>query len=298
MALLRTFLLALVASAAFLVPDAQAVVGGSDAPEGKYPYVAHVTINKAFGCTGTLVAPTWVVTAGHCSSLTGAVAATPIGTPGALIDVRLNSIRAHEGQGQAAAVKNVVVAPDYLFLNGDSNDVALLELAEPVDLPTVKIANGSERSLWTAGTLATIAGFGLTEDGGDPPAVLQEARVPITTDEYAAKAYSGFENETQLGAGYPEGGVDTCQGDSGGPLLVPGGGSYRLVGDTSYGEGCAQAGKPGIYGRVAGTKLREWIASVAPETVAGGSSAAAASSEDEGSSAGGVATKLRRSLLR
>ena len=226
--------------------------------------------------------------------------ATPIGQPGALIDVQLNSIKAHEGEGQAAAVKRVVVAPDYLFLNGQSNDVALLELAEPVDLPTVQIAGAGEESLWSAGTLATIAGFGLTEDGGDPPAVLQEARVPITSDAYAADAYDSFEPETQIGAGYPEGGVDTCQGDSGGPLLVPGGGSFRLVGDTSYGEGCAQAGKPGIYGRVAGTKLREWIASVAPQTVAGGQSSAAATeaagAEEPAASAGKAVTSLTKRL--
>ena len=45
-------------------------------------------------------------------------------------------------------------------------------------------------------------------------------------------------------------------------------GVFRLVGDTSYGQGCAEPGFPGIYGRVADTELRTWIASVAPEAVA------------------------------
>ena len=44
---------------------------------------------------------------------------------------------------------------------------------------------------------------------------------------------------------------------------------FRLVGDTSYGNGCAEPGYPGIYGRVADTTLRTWISSVAPEAVAG-----------------------------
>ena len=296
MLLLRTLLLALVLSAAVLAPSAHAVVGGQDADEGEYPFVAHVTIDKLFGCTGTLVAPTWVVTAGHCSSLTGAAIATPVGTPGQLIDVRLNSIKAHEGEGDLVPVKRAVVQPNYIFVNGSGHDVALLELAEPVDLPTVKVAGTGEESLWEPGTMATVAGFGLTEDGGDPPDVLQEAQVPITTDEYAAEAYPDrFENETQIGAGFRDGGVDTCQGDSGGPLLVPGPDGFRLAGDTSYGDGCAEPGKPGIYGRLGDTVLREWIRSVAPEAVAGSAPAASADEEqaEEPSVASGVLNLLR-----
>ena len=134
----------------------------------------------------------------------------------------------------------------------------------------MKVASAAERSLWTAGTLATIAGFGVTEADGEQPDVLQEARVPIVADEDAAEAYpylvegvdpvfGGFESETQVAAGFPQGGVDTCQGDSGGPLLVSAGTAMRLVGDTSYGVGCAEPGFPGVYGRLADATLREWI---------------------------------------
>src|SRR5688572_19465495 len=108
-----------------LAPSAHAVVGGQDATEGEYPYVAHITIDKAFGCTGTLVTPRHVVTAGHCSSLTGVALATPIGQPGQLIDVQLDSIRAHEGEGQSAAVSKVLVHPDYIFLNEDRKSTRL-----------------------------------------------------------------------------------------------------------------------------------------------------------------------------
>jgi trypsin len=270
MTLLRMLLLAL-ALTALAAPSAHAVVGGNDASPGEYPYVAHVTIDKLFQCTGTLVDPTHVVTAGHCSSISGVAVATPIGQPGQAIDVRVNSIKAHDGEGQLAPVSRVIVHPNYVFTNSPSYDVAVLELASPVSgVPTVKVAGRGEESLWAPGTMATVAGFGVTEEGGDQPDVLQEAQVPITTDAYAANAYPGdFENQTQIGAGFPEGGVDTCQGDSGGPLMVPAtGGGFRLVGDTSYGDGCARPGKPGIYGRLGDTTLREWIRSVAPGAVA------------------------------
>ena len=266
---LRTFLAALAVSA---VPasSAQAVVGGSPVPAGKDQFVAEITIDDAFLCSGTLVTPTYVVTAGHCSSITGATGeGIPIGQPGQLITVNLGSNKA--GQGQAFAVKSVTVNPNYNFLlNGSGYDVSLLQLATPAPYPTVKIAGKGEEGLWKAGTLATIAGWGATSDGGDLPDTLQEAHVPIVSDDVAAAAYpNDFENKTQIGAGYPQGGTDTCQGDSGGPLMVPASdGSLRLVGDTSYGNGCAQPGFPGIYGRLGDTTLREWVRSVVPDAVA------------------------------
>ena len=73
----------------------------------------------------------------------------------------------------------------------------------------------------------------------------------MSSDSSCGAAYASFNNEVMVCAAFP--GRDTCQGDSGGPLVVPvQGGSYRLVGDTSFGAGCARAGYPGVYGRIAG----------------------------------------------
>ena len=59
---------------------------------------------------------------------------------------------------------------------------------------------------------------------------------------------------SQICAGELAGGKDTCQGDSGGPLFVKDNlnstFNYVLAGVTSYGIGCAQPNKPGIYTRV------------------------------------------------
>lgn len=48
-------------------------------------------------------------------------------------------------------------------------------------------------------------------------------------------------------AGLTAGGKDSCQGDSGGPIVDS---SKVLIGTVSWGNGCAQAGQPGVYARV------------------------------------------------
>ena len=293
------------ALAAGITAPAHAIVGGSDASPGEYPFVAHVLIDRTFQCTGTLVAPTWIVTAAHCSSLVpGGVVNVPIGQPGQLIEVSIGAHKTPSGapisyttDGEKRSVAQVYVSPGYTF--GQSGyDVSLLKLGQASTKTPVQVAGPSEEGLWAPGTMATIAGFGRTSDGGEQPDVLQEAQVPIVTDAYAKAAYpDDFEPVTQIGAGYEQGGIDTCQGDSGGPLLVKTTlGAWRLAGDTSYGDGCAKPGKPGIYGRVGDDTLREWIRSVSPAAVAG--SAPATSSTSTRTRRLSLDRSLVRGLLR
>ena len=289
---LRSTVLAACALGAGTAAPAQAIVGGTDAAPGEYPSVAHVVIDRAFQCTGTLVAPTWVVTAAHCTSITpGGIVNVPVGQPGQLIEVSIGahktpraSLTGYTTDGEKRSVARAIVHPGYT--PGQSGyDVSLLELTQPSTKTPVLVAGAAEKTFWAPGTMATIAGFGVTEEDGDQPAVLQEAQVPIVTDDYAAAAYDSFENTSQIGAGYERGGVDSCQGDSGGPLYVPNPavpGTFRLAGDTSYGDGCARAGKPGIYGRLGDDTLREWIRSYAPQAVAGSATSTATTTTTRG----------------
>jgi trypsin len=239
-----------------------AIVGGTNAPAGKYTSVAEITFGYSFLCTGTLIAPNYVLTAGHCGSVTGAAVGTPAGWPAAAINVRIGSNKS--GQGELVPVSQVIVQPNYLVNSG--YDITLLKLSrDSVNTPT-KVAN--DASLWQPDTLEKIVGWGTTSEGGSTPSTLQEAQVPITTDAYCGNAYSDFDPKTMVCAGFPQGGVDTCQGDSGGPMFgTTSTGALKVVGATSFGEGCARAGKPGVYARVADSLLREWIRSKAPAGV-------------------------------
>lgn len=192
-------------------------------------------------------------------SVTGEVA-SPAAWPAALINVRIGGDT--DTTGEKATVSSVTVHPNHLVNSG--YDITLLKLAANSTKAPTKVAGAAETSSWAPGTLEKIAGWGTTAEGGSTPTHLQEASVPITTDAYCAGAYSDFDPVTMVCAGFPQGGTDTCQGDSGGPLFGTVGGALKVVGSTSYGNGCAEAGFPGVYARVGDTTLREWIRSLAP----------------------------------
>ena len=92
---------------------------------------------------------------------------------------------------RSRTVSRVVMHPDYLLTSG--YDISLLQLSSSSTMAPTQVAGAGERSIWTAGTLETIVGWGATEEGGDVPDNLQEAQVPITTDAYCGGAYSDFD---------------------------------------------------------------------------------------------------------
>jgi hypothetical protein len=169
---------------------------------------------------------------------------------------------ASEASEQTRNVVQVVVHPNWNNATKD-NDIALLKLDSPVIVnERVKsvslIASPADDTLVAPDIPAIVTGWGDTTDGGELAVVLQKVQIPIVSNATCDSAMNATITDNMLCAGNVEGGQDSCQGDSGGPLVVPdGSGEWKLAGVVSFGEGCAQPGKYGVYARV--SRYVSWI---------------------------------------
>jgi secreted trypsin-like serine protease len=213
------------------------VVGGTRATISQYPWTVFLatTSNSQF-CGGTLVKGNKVVTAAHCVS----------GRSAASTRVVWGREDKQSTAGIVANVTKIWVHPSYTSASSGS-DVAVLTLDRSISSAYLPLATPSDTALYAAGTSATILGWGTTSSGGAASRYLLKATVPVTSDATCKTAYSNYSSTSMVCAGYPQGGVDTCQGDSGGPMVAGG----KLIGATSWGRGCAAAGYPGVYSRIA-----------------------------------------------
>jgi secreted trypsin-like serine protease len=185
------------------------------------------------------------------------------------VDVVLGRTTLSSGDGSEIPVQAVMYQSNYdPNYQGDGTpryDVAYLVLSSASSQTPIKIAGPSEGALWDPGSPADISGWGTTSESPSSNTVdtLRAATVSVIPDSTCGSnsVYgSDFDPATMICAGVPGGGVDTCSGDSGGPLEAPlSGGGYRLVGITGWGTGCAEAGFPGVYTRVAGPTMSSLI---------------------------------------
>lgn len=223
------------------------IVGGHPSDQDWGWMVSLQTPTGFHFCGGSLIAPDVVLTAAHCVDDRGPS------------DVRVVAgiTSLSDGTGERLRVGDIMIHPDWDPGRIDS-DVALLFLTEATQQATISLLAPAQADLAAPGETATVIGWGQMGNGSSPDR-LQQVSLPIVSNEVANDGYGpGAVTDNMLAAGLLEGGVDSCYGDSGGPLMVQDAdGRYLQAGIVSWGSGCAEPNKPGIYARV--TRFEEWI---------------------------------------
>uniref|UniRef100_A0A8B9FTJ8 Transmembrane protease serine 9 n=1 Tax=Amazona collaria TaxID=241587 RepID=A0A8B9FTJ8_9PSIT len=229
------------------------IVGGSEASRGEFPWQVSLRENNEHFCGAAILSEKWLVSAAHCFTefQDPAMWAAYTGT---------TSLRGSESGAVRMGIARIIPHPSY---NADTADydVAVLELQRAVSftkyIQPVCLPDAGHH--FPTSKKCLISGWGyLKEDFLVKPEYLQKATVELLDQTLCSSLYSHVLTDRMLCAGYLEGKIDSCQGDSGGPLVCQDpSGRFFLAGIVSWGIGCAEARRPGVYTRV--TKLRDWI---------------------------------------
>jgi secreted trypsin-like serine protease len=250
------------------------IVNGQPGSIGQFPYYAGVLINTSgsrasrFYCGGSVLTPTIVITAGHCTySHISQSTWDPLFASDLNALVGTDSLLAGGSEVHVIAITR---HPGYNPSLSNDNDLALLTLSRAVNIRPLKVVGAGSDFRWASGApAATIPGFGCSisnsscRAASDYPVHLRQATLRVQTSAYCSSRLGGYEfnPSTMLCAGMPSDSPYTapgpCFGDSGGPLTVAGpNGRALLIGLVSWGVICG--GEPTAFTRVA--RYRSWLA--------------------------------------
>ena len=261
-------------------PDQSAqasIVGGSPAAIADFPSLAYIQAEEGpkdgFACTGSVIAPRVVITAGHCVEDLETGRLTPVRDY--LVATGVANLR-EVGPGNIFKVTRAFTYSRF-DPGATRGDAGILVLARPTTVPPLPLATAADTALLAPGTPVPIAGWGL-EHGSDlaGPATLRTTSIAIQTDGYCQRQVSRFypfyspalQFCTADPPSFDSGG---CFGDSGGPAIAHrSDGTPVEIGVISAGGPACKPAQPNIFTRAdrISAWAAEWVAAVeqgAPE---------------------------------
>jgi secreted trypsin-like serine protease len=226
--------------------DPHSIVGGTPVADGDWPDAVAVLGTRGT-CTGTLVAPDVVLTAGHCIDV----------TPW-LVVVDTTDLAA--GDGERIGVRDAIAYPDW----ESTFDVGVLVLDRPAATPPRAVARTcTMHDHLRRDAEVVVVGFGDSDPRGDDNTAKLAATVRVadprcTVDPSCAEAIGP-------GAEFIAGGArdagDACFGDSGGPAYMPTASGPVVAGVVSRGlAGEWACGGGTVYVRT--DRVAAWIEEV------------------------------------
>merc|ERR1711893_285547 len=224
------------------------IIGGSSVSIFSHPHQISLQFSSgSHTCGGSIIAPTKVACAAHCTQNSASV-----------YRIRAGSSTRTSG-GQLRYLSSRTNHPSYCSsCGGFPNDISVITVSQSFDYGSGVAAIGLASSDFT-GQTCTITGWGRTSSSNSLPTSLQGVNIGVISNSDCTSRMSPVSGAT-INSGHiciydSARRSGSCNGDSGGPLKC----GSELAGITSWGissGGACRQDFPSVYTRI--SSFRSW----------------------------------------